>query len=157
VNRVFLLACLLAAAPLANAATVCRITALSGLAFGSYDILAAAPTDTQANIGVTCDRDGGPQNVTVEMGLDAGGGGSVSARRMTLIGGSDTLSYGLFSDIGRSSVWGSTSGINTVSRTLSVPNRSSASTTLTIYGRIPALQDVPAGGYADSVQITLSP
>jgi len=158
VNRTLLLVCLLALAPSTPAATACRITSMSGLAFGSLDLLAGVPTDSQANIGVACDRDGGPQTVTVEMGLDAGANGSsASARRLALIGGTDYLSYGLFSDASRSSVWGNSSGINTVSRSVSVPNRGSVSITFTVYGRIPAMQDVPAGSYSDSVQVTLSP
>lgn len=151
------LACLVAWAGPATAATVCRASSLGGIAFGSYDILSPTPTDSLTNIVVTCDRDGGQANVTVVVGLGTGGGSSVTARRLTLAGGGDSLGYGLFSDSGRSSVWGDSSGIDTVARALAVPNKSSASVTFTVYGRIPALQDVAAGLYTDSVQVTLSP
>ena len=50
-----------------------------------------------------------------------------------------------------------TSGVDTGSISLTVPNNGSSNGTLVIYGRIPALQNVPAGTYGDSVQITVTP
>ena len=43
VSRALVLALLLVAAPCAQALTTCRVTAGSGLAFGSYDLLSTAP------------------------------------------------------------------------------------------------------------------
>ena len=40
---------------------------------------------------------------------------------------------------------------------LNIPNAGSKAGTITIYGRVPALQNVPAGAYSDSVQMTVSP
>ena len=48
-----------------------------------------------------------------------------------------------------------TDNVNTVSTNLSIPNKSSASATFIIYGRIPAGQDVSAGTYRDTVGVTL--
>ena len=158
-NRTVLLVCLWAAAQAAQAATTCRIVTVGSIGFGNYDVLATTPNDTLLGVTVACDRSGGPANVTVTVGLGAGANGSsVDARRMLQTSApGDYLSYGLFRDVGRSSVWGNSNGINTVSRTLSVPNNGSASTTFTVYGRIPAQQNVAAGEYRDTVQITVSP
>jgi spore coat protein U-like protein len=159
VNKLLALLVLLSAATGAGAATVCRIVSAGSVAFGSYDVLSTAPNDSQLNVTVACDRNGGPPGVTVEMALGVGANGtSVNARRMLHVGApTDYLSYGLYRDVSRSSVWGSTSGINTMTRNLSVPNRGSASTTFTVYGRLPAQQDVSAGSYSDSVQVTVTP
>ncbi|TFZ08512.1 Csu type fimbrial protein [Ramlibacter humi] len=152
-------AALLAAAATCHAATACRITSTGGVAFGGYDVMDAAPADTVLNVAVACDRDGGPSSVSVVLRLNQGTwGSSVSARKMRhATSATDFLNYGLYRDIGRSAAWGFTPGIDTVSQTLSVPNKGSASTNFPVYGRIPALQDVRAGSYSDSVQITVTP
>ena len=156
-NRALLLL-LFALAPLgAHAATTCRIINAGSLAFGNYDLFSAAPTDSLANVTVTCSRQGGPQNETILMRVGQGvNGTSVNARRMLHTGGSgNTLNYGLYRDVGRSSVWGILDNVNTVSALVAVPNNGSASATFTIYGRIPPQQDVAPGTYGDSVQVTI--
>ena len=67
----------------------------------------------------------------------------------------DYLSYGLYRDVNRSATWGSTDNVDTVSQILEIPNRESRAADFTIYGRVPAGQDVSAGTYSDSVQITI--
>lgn len=156
-NRLLALALLL---PLGAAAqSSCRLASAASLAFGNYDVLATSPTDTLTNILVECSRDGGPKAITLTIALDSGANGaSAGTRRLLHQGGSgDTLFYGLFRDASRSALWGSTPGVDTASRSLNVPNKGSASTTFTIYGRIPAQQNVSAGNYGDSVQMTLTP
>lgn len=149
---------LLPAAQVSFGATVCRVSTTGAVAFGGYDVTSLSPADSQVNIGITCDRDGGPANVTLTMGLGAGlHATSVNSRRMLHAGGSgDYLSYGLYSNVGRSTVWGFSPGVDTVARLVTVP-KGSASTTFTIYGRIPARQNVSAGVYGDSVQLSINP
>lgn len=158
-NRMVAVACLVACSHLPSyAATSCRLVTGGGMAFGTYDPLAAAPNDSLMNLAVECERDGGAQNVTVTVRIGQGmNGTSVSARRMFNPSAAAYMAYGLYSNVGRSSVWGVTDGVDTVSATLSIPNKGAASATFIIYGRIPAQQDVPVGAYGDSVQITLSP
>jgi spore coat protein U-like protein len=161
VNKRVLPLLLLLGACAVQADTVCRIVASPELAFGQYDTLSNAPMDTLTNIRVSCERNGGPQTVTLIMRLGAGANGSsVYDRRMRQLGGgTDHLSYGLYRDVGRSAVWGTNDNVDSVSQTISiaVPNKGIQSATFTIYGRIPALQDVSAGTYGDSVDITLTP
>ena len=145
-------------APAVHAATVCRVVSGPGLAFGIYDTLSGMPNLSLSNITVTCDRNGGPQHVTVTMGLGPGShSGSIASRRMAHTGGSgDFLNYELFQDSARSSIWGFGSG-DSVAITVSVPNKGSASAVFTVYGRVPAQQDVAVGSYSDSIQVTLTP
>lgn len=141
-----------------QAATVCRLMSGDTLAFGTYDVLAAAPNDTLVNVEVTCERDGGPATVTLTLALGPGtNGSSVSARRMARTGGGDWLSYGLYREVSRTNIWGFSTGVDTVSRTLTVPNKQTASATFTIYGRIPVAQNAMVGSYSDAVQITVTP
>ena len=157
IRAVFLLAVLLFAGT-PQAATLCHFTTSGSIAFGVYDVLASTPNDTLADVTVTCERNGGPAGVVLTVRLSQGSNGtSVTARRMALIGGSDYLAYGLYRDVSRSSVWGFGDGIDTVSRSITLPNKGSASASFTIYGRIPAQQDVSVGNYSDSILITVSP
>lgn len=150
-----LLAALLPAG--AAAAIACRFASGGGLAFGTYDLLAAAPTDSQATLTVTCERNGGTPGIVITVRVDQGANGaSVSARRMVHTGGfRDALHYGLYRDAARSSVWGVSDSIDTVSASLSVPDRGSASAQFTTYGRVPPRQDARTGSYADRVQVTI--
>jgi spore coat protein U-like protein len=85
-------------------------------------------------------------------------GTSVNDRRMLHTGGSgDFLNYNLFRDVSRTSVWGFSSGVDTMSRQLSIANNSTATASFTIYARVPAQQDVTIGNYRDTVQITVTP
>ena len=158
-NRALVFLWLLGAAQACTGATSCRFVSGGGVAFGPYDTLSASTADTALNLLVSCSRNGGPQNVSVTVSMGVGANGtSVNRRRMANTGGTgDFLTYGLFRDVTRSSTWGFTPAIDTVSQTIAVPNNGSASVTFTVYGRIPPLQDVSAGGYSDTVQVTLTP
>ena len=152
------LAILLSAGP-AGAATTCRISGNPGLGFGGYDVLSASPNDSVATVTALCTRNGGPRNVSITLQLSKGtNGSSVNARRMRNLGpAGGYLNYNLFRDVARSAVWGFSTGVDTVSQTVAVPNRGSGTTTFTIYGRIPAQQDVAVGSYNDSVTVTVTP
>lgn len=143
----------------ASAVTTCRITSGGGIAFGGYDVLSVAPDDSLATLTTLCSRNGGPQNVTLTVQLSTGlNGSSANTRRMrNVLPGGGFLDYNLFRDVGRSAVWGSSSGVDTVSQTLAIPNLGSATASFTIYGRIPALQDAAVGVYFDIVTVTVTP
>lgn len=151
------LALLLALAPcVASAATTCAFSSTPGMSFGAYDDSSASPTDATTSIIVTCSRNGGPTptTVTLQIGPSANSG-LISTRAMR--SGANTMNYNLYRDSARSQVWGQTSGVDTGTISLTVPNNGSANGTLVIYGRIPALQNVPVGTFSDGVQITVAP
>ena len=93
-------------------------------------------------------------NVTLAFGPSATSGSS-STRSMRQ-GSGNSVTYNLYRDSSRGLVWGQTPGVDTVTQSLSIPNKSTASTTFTIFGRIGALQNVSTGSYADSVVATVS-
>lgn len=122
----------------------CTVAALP-LAFGNYG---AVQLDGTTTVTVLCTT-----GTSYAVGLDAGSGtgASVSARKMTVALGTETLNYTLYSDSGRSTVWGNTAGTNVVTGT-----GSGVLQTLTVYGRINGSQYTTAGVYADVVQVTLT-
>lgn len=156
-NRWLALIVLALAASASHAAIVCRIVTAGSLSFGSYEVFNTVPKDSLLVLTVTCDRNGGSPDVTVTLRLGTGANATtVNSRRMLRSAlPLDYLAYGLYRDVSRSADWGVTDNVDTLSQTLSIPNKDSRSASFVIYGRIPALQDVSAGTYGDSVQATV--
>lgn len=136
--------------PLAVNATVtanCTIST-SALAFGSVDTLSGSPVLGTGGVTITC-TSGTGWSAAADAG--AGSGATLDTRRMTA--GSDTLNYMLYTDSGRTTVWGDGSG-----STAAITSTGSGSAqSVTIYGRVPAGQTgVPAGSYSDTVGVTVT-
>jgi spore coat protein U-like protein len=124
----------------------CTVVAVP-LAFGTYDQTSASPNDASTSVTVLCTI-GTPYTV----GLDAGGGTGATVATRKLTGSvSGTLNYTLYSNSGRTTVWGNTVGTNTVAGTYSVGQPA-----YTVYGRIAAGQAQPAGIYSDTVTVTIT-
>lgn len=134
-------------ANLAVTATVtnnCLVQAGS-LDFGSYDPIATndtTPLDVDGSFQVRCTR-GGSAVLRLDPGTNASGG----SRRMAA--GGAFLNYELYTDGSRSTVWNDAA--NTVTYG---PAASSAFSAISVYGRVPAGQDVPPGNYSDTVTVT---
>ena len=131
----------------ATVAKNCSITT-TPVAFGSYDPIvanAASPLDGTGTVVVTCTKGSGTR---IDLGL--GGNASGSTRRM--LGGTDLLTYELYTDTGRSTVWGSGAGAGQT--IAAAPNKNPR--TFTVYGRVAAGQDVGAASYADTVVATIN-
>jgi len=122
----------------ATVAATCSVSA-SSLNFGTYTV--STNTDQSGNISVTCTT-GTPYTVELDGGTNASG----STRRM--VNASSYLTYELYTDSGRGTVWNNT---NTVAGT-----GTGAAQSIPLYGRIPSSQNVPAGTYTDTVQITVT-
>jgi len=142
----------------AHGAAICGISA-STMNFGTYDVLAPAPTDSSTTITIICIRNPPPGSEIVSYTLSLSvGAGSYAARTMS--NGPATINYNLYTSPARTpaTVWGDgTSGSVTVSgitERLNNPNPIRIATH-TIYGRIPAQQDVPVGTYNGSVILTM--
>jgi spore coat protein U-like protein len=150
--------CLLALATRSHAATAtstftvqmtvtssCVINSASTLNFGSQGVL-TANVDQTSTLQVQCTNTT-PYNI----GLDAGTGtgATVAARKMS--SGGATVTYSLYSDSGRTTVWGNTVGTNTVA---AVGN--GASQSYTVYGRVPPQTTPAAATYTDTITVTVT-
>ena len=118
----------------------CTIAA-ANLPFGSTPGQITANIDASSSITVNCNP-GSAYNVLLSAGT--GTGSTVSARKMN--SGVNVVSYQLYRDAGRTQVWGSTIGTDTVSGTGAGANQ-----TLTVYGRVPSGQSVVNGSYSSTV------
>ena len=131
----------------AAAQASCSISVTS-VAFGSYNVFNTSALDSSGSITYSCNN----QANHISISLGQGSSGTFSSRSMTK--GGETLSYNLFMDAARTSIWGDgTSGTSVYIRS-NPPNNSNVS--LPIFGRITAAQDVSAGSYSDTVLATIN-
>ncbi len=125
----------------------------AAVAFGAYDPIvtnvSAALTQT-GTVSVTCTT-GASTTVTLGQGSNANGGSSaaVPLRRMKA-GTADFLSYELYSDSGRSTVWADTAPTGKAHTGVGTQ------TDLTVYGSVPGGQNAATGNYTDSVVATVT-
>lgn len=130
-------------------ATVLKSCSVSAnpLAFGIYNPTSATPLDATTTLSVLC-----TVGTSFTVGLNAGTavGATVTTRQMS--NGANRLNYGLFQEAGRTTNWGNTAGTNTPPATTAPVTP----TTLTVYGRVPASQNVPVGDYTDTITVTVN-
>lgn len=124
----------------------CLIQAASDLDFGTTGVL-AANVDAAGTITIQC-TDSTPY--TIGLSLGSGVGATAALRYMT--GPSaQQVGYGLYSDAGRSAVWGPSIGVNTVAGT-----GSGDPVDYTVYGRVAPQTTPGAGDYADIITATVT-
>jgi spore coat protein U-like protein len=130
------------------AEAACTVTTTS-VNLGEYNTLFGA-SDSTGSITINCDVN---SSVVTSIGPGVFSGGFVP-RKMKNTTLPDTLNYNLYTTAARITIWGDgTQGTSTVGPTAIARN---GSTTLTIYGRIPASQDVSAGQYTDMLVVTIN-
>jgi spore coat protein U-like protein len=124
----------------------CLINSASTLSFGGSQGVLSANVDQTSTIVVQC-----TDTTTYDIGLDEGlgVGASVATRKLTGSGG--TINYRLYSNAGRSTVWGKTVSTDTVSAT-----GNGAAQSYTVYGRIPAQTTPAPATYSDTITITVT-
>lgn len=124
----------------------CQILAANNLDFGTHGVL-SGNTDASTTLSVQC-----TSGTSYDIGLDAGlgAGATVATRRMTGPGAA-TIDYSLYSDAGRSTVWGETISTDTVPG-----SGTGAQQDYTIYGRVPGQTTPGPGGYTDTITVTVT-
>jgi spore coat protein U-like protein len=117
----------------------------AAISFGDYDALSANPLDQTGSVTITCTT-GAAATIKLGQGSNATAGSTDSAPQRRLTNGSSGfLSYQIYQDGARSTVWGNTAGSG-VSET-----GNGAAQVKTVYGRIPPGQNLPTGAYSDTV------
>lgn len=129
----------------ATVGDACSVAA-SDLGFGTYDPLSATDTDATTTMDVTCTT-----STAYEVGLDAGTGTGATTTTRILESGANQLNYILSQNSGHTTNWGNNAGVDTVAGT-----GTGSAQTITVYGRIAALQNVPAGSYSDVITVTVT-
>lgn len=136
----------------ASVSANCTIST-TAVSFGAYDPIvanASTPLDANGSVTITCTK-----GAATTIGLDAGSNSAQASgtTRAMSDGDSGYLSYEVYKDAPGSTVWTNSGG-----GLYSPPAApSKAPRTYTVYGRIPAGQDVPvAAAYSDTVVATVN-
>lgn len=124
------------------------------LAFGAYDpIVTNATTALSATATATFTCTEGASSVYVTANTGNNGTHATGTTRAMAGSGSTYLSYDLYTDSGHTVVWNTTnSGGHTYAPTFAA----SQTATATVYGQIPAGQNVQVSSYTDSVTMTIN-
>jgi spore coat protein U-like protein len=122
--------------------TSCSLTG-GTMSFGTYTSGQTSNLDVDGQIAFANCPTG---NLVFE--LDGGGTGNTTARKMT--SGSNQLAYQLYRNTTRSAIFATGSNAYTEIRLVA------GGGTIPVYGRITGNQTVPAGNYADTVNVTLT-
>jgi spore coat protein U-like protein len=125
----------------------CTISVTS-VAFGNYNVFTTTPDDSTGTITYRCNSNA----ANIWIALSDGSSNTFNPR--TLRKGAETLSYNLYRNAARTNIWGDGTGGTSVYTRANPPNNSNVS--LTVYGRIPAQQDVSAGNYTDTVSAVIN-
>ncbi|SFH64834.1 Spore Coat Protein U domain-containing protein [Collimonas sp. OK307] len=149
----FISACAL---PLSAHALLATCTvAVTGIAFPVYVAYpGAGNSDGTGDVAVTCSGLGVLVSYTMELGTGSG----TFATRTLIYAVSNSLNYNLFTDTGRTIIWGDGSagaGANTMTDGY-VLSLGPTTRHYTVYGRVPGAQNKPAGNYTDAVIVTIT-
>lgn len=148
---------LLLAQSAAAATTVHCTVSASGIAFGIYSPLSATGTASTGSLKVTCSGSGtGSANVTANVTLSTGRSGSFATRKM--FSGANALDYNIYWSTAYSQVMGDGTGGSFAGSAgpFTVIAGGTNYATGTMYGLIPAAQDVAPGSYSDVVTVTVT-
>ncbi|MES2959430.1 MAG: spore coat U domain-containing protein [Pseudomonadota bacterium] len=127
----------------ASVVATCSVSA-TDVAFGTYT---GAQLDGSGSISVTCTN---LLPYTVELNAGIGAGSTVASRLMTGPS-SQTISYSLYQNAGRTTLWGTTAATQSVAGT-----GIGTAQALTVYGRAPAAQTPGVGSYSDTITVTVT-
>ncbi|MDX2463819.1 MAG: spore coat U domain-containing protein [Porticoccus sp.] len=138
----------------AHAVGDCSVSA-TGVSFGSYTYTTPSPADTAGNIEVSCTLIGiFSLLVSYDISLSTGNSGSYSPR--SLVFGANNLSYNLYTNAARTNIWGDGSASTSSVSDGYLLGLFTVVRNYTVYGRLPAAQNKPAGSYADTIVVTIT-
>lgn len=137
----------------------CVLGSTGNLVFTGYDPTSSTALTGSTSISVTCTK-----NDAYVIGLSYGTNGGSATNRIMSDGATptaNTLNYNLYTDSGHNNVWKDSSTCNNpASPGSNCDGGTGAGPTspanYTVYGQIPAQQNVPAGTYNDTITITVT-
>ena len=146
-SRLALVAAVWLAASRCEAACTVSTT---GVSFGSYNVYSASDLDSTGTVTYSCGIG------TLSISIDLSRGSSSGFNPRTMNNGSNTLNYNLYMDAARSSIWGNGTAGTSHYTTSATALLLGGGATLTVYGRVPALQDAAAGAHSDTIVVTIN-
>jgi len=123
---------------------LCEVTA-TDLEFGTYVAQGGTPLLGTTLLRTTCTPE-----TTFNIGLNEGTSAGASVNQRKMVSGAQALNYQLYSDSARSTIWGNTTGTDTVTGV-----GTGLTQDHTVFGSIPASQVIPAGDYSDTITVRI--
>ena len=126
-------------------ASTCVLGMVKNINFPNYNPFNSAQDDATGSLTVNC-----TVNLPYDVGINKGQGNGATEdqRKVTILGGSQELTYNLFQDANHVHKYGTIIGQNTLHQLgTGMPQL------ITIYGEIPNNQSVEVGPYTDRVTI----
>lgn len=127
----------------------CRVDPLP-IRFGKYDPFSPSPLTGTGRIDLKCDAVGIRFRVKLDSGQNAVG---FQPRRLKISSGQESLGYNLYRDITHTEIWGDGTPPTVIQE--GVSSKKGAKLSFTLYGRIPASQNISPGSYTDTVRVTV--
>lgn len=143
VKKILLGLCLLA--PLVASAN-CNLS-IGSLAFGSYNPFLNSDVLSSASMNVQCMED---KSFTIKIKPQASGELYREMKNVSNPNSNTTLKYGIYLDVGRTSLWADGSGYT------SFYSGSGLTNNLVMYGVLYRLQNVYKGTYSDAINIEIA-
>ena len=135
-----------------RAAVSCSFTVASGVSFGSYDVFNASQTLSNGTLTFNCTGVGaGGDSVTISLNR---GIHSPAFPNRNMANGAQLLGYNLYQNAALTVIWGNGNNGTVVYGPIVAFNNTPVA--LTIYGAIPAGQDLTAGSYSDTITATIT-
>jgi spore coat protein U-like protein len=125
----------------------CSFRSATDVDFGAYNVFDTLP-DTGGVGSITIKCQGGSGNA-YDVTLSTGQSHSYTSRFMN--SGANTLTYNIYTSATRSIVWGDGHGGSSTQTAYK-----NSTTTLSLFGQIPAGQDVATGTYTDNLDATVN-
>ena len=125
----------------------CAVNATS-IAFGSYRELHPGDLFSLGTISYSCTGTRGRISIALSQGS------AQSVRMRSMRHDAKSLSYNLYLDAAGSSIWGD--GTDGSQVYVARSSADGVTVRLTVYGKVPPEQDVPAGDYRDAVTVNLN-
>jgi len=121
------------------------------VALGDFNPLANANSDSTGSVSITCT---GSATATYTIAVSAGTGTYLNRK---LISGSQLLSYNVYIDNTRTTIWGDgSSGTSLISGNITATSGGTTHSS-TVYGRIPSGQQTASVGlYSDILTVTVT-
>jgi spore coat protein U-like protein len=131
----------------------CSVSA-TGVSFGTYNPVSPSALASTGSVTVSCSANGSGTDAAT-IALSTGSSGTYAAR--TMQSGTSTLSYNLYDNAAETMIWGNGNGASVIYNfTISIQGSGTYQTTATVYGLIPAGQNVAPGSYTDTITVTVS-
>ena len=128
----------------------CQIAATS-INFGKYDVFDITAVNGMGSITVSCDE-APTADVAISISESLYSGDFYN-RQMKNMGDGNLLNYNVYTDIAQTKIWGNGTGSSSTQLIKNVTKNKAKM--VTVYGSIPARQNISAGTYGDNLTVTI--